>query len=786
MVRVFNKNTVEADVFRSISYPNYLDLRDGADVFENLAAFSVSLVGLDRGDGTTRREFAQLVTANYFAALGAEPAMGRPFSAEEERPDAEIRSVVLSHAYWTRTGADPELIGKTIKINGDDYTVVGIAPHGFGGISALLTTDLWLPLGVYGTRSAKLMSGSRGDLAARDRHELMVIGRLRAGISEEQALASVQAAAASLASEYPDQNRDFTFVLGEQSRFSVSTQPTTDTAFGAASMFMVAMAGIVLLVACLNLANMFLARGAARRTEIAIRQSLGGGRARILRQLLTEGFLVSLAGGAAGLVLGVWAARWLVASIVPVLPFGSFAFDVGLGLRVVMAALAYCAVATLLFALGPSFELVRNAVTGDLKEASAKHGAPGRHGRRLMPRNALVMAQIALSLALITAAGLFVRSSFRAASYQPEFAVDGRLLIEMDASLASLDEARTIDLYRRVLERLRATPGVESAALASNVPFSSIAEGDDVRLVGATEEEKVDAENYIVTAGYFETMGLAILRGRDFAVGEAGDSASLAESASAVAIVDDALAHRLRPDGDVIGRALLVSTPREDVKERTVEIVGVVPTVRRALFDREPPPTLYLPFAGNYRAHMIAHLRTRGGGDDAEGAVLSTAGREIRAIDPRLPILSMKTLSTHLDQGLERWMVRTGATVFAALGVVAVLLALVGVYGVKSYLVARRTREIGIRMALGAAPSDVLRWMLGDGLPSTAIGIAIGILLALGIGRVLSSALYGVSGLDLVTFVAAPALLGAATLLAAWLPSRRATRLAPSEALREE
>jgi predicted permease len=692
--------------------------------------------------------------------------------------------VIVSHAYGARAGADPAAIGKPLEINGETYTIVGVAPNGFSGLSALLSTDLWLPLGVQGTSVGQFMAGSSGDLSARDQHELMVIGVLRPGITEEQALVESQTIASRLASEYPDTNRDYTIVLGPPARFSISTQPSQESALTGASIVMMAMAGIVLLVACLNLANMFLARGAARRAEIAIRQSLGGGRARILRQLLTEGFLVSLAGGAVGLVLGVWAAHWVVSSVVPILPFGGVALHVALDARVVLAALGYCALATLLFALGPSFELVRSAVADDLKDATPRQTAGGaRRGRRLMPRNALVVAQIALSLALVTAAGLFVRSAQRANAYEPEFAVDGRALIEMDASLASLDEARTIDLYRRVLERMRGEAGVLSAALASNVPFSSIAEGDDVGFPGAADDERVDAEHYVVTSGYFETMGLAVLRGRDFTANEAGEIA--AESAAAVAIVDEPLARRLREDGDVVGRALEVSTPREEEKERTVEIVGVVPGVRRALFDRLPQGTVYLPFGGNYRPHMIVHLRTEGG-EQAATAVLATAAREIRSIDPRLPILSVKTLETHLEQGLERWLVSTGASVFAALGGVAVVLALVGVYGVKSYLVSRRTREIGIRMALGATPRNVLAWMLYDGMPSLMAGVGLGVLLALGIGRLLSSALYGVSGLDLITFVAAPFALAIATLLAAYLPSRRATRLAPSQALREE
>ena len=301
LVRLFSKNTTEADAFRSFSYPDYLDVRQGARAFEDLAAFTVSLVGLDRGDGITRREMAQIVTSNFFSTFAASPALGRWFTAEEEKPNAAIRSVIVSHAWWARAGADPAAIGQPLVINGETYIIVGVAPHGFGGVSALLSTDLWLPLGVYSTSVGQFMARSAGDLSARDRHELMVIGVLRPGITEGQALVEVQTVASRLAAEYPDTNRDYTIVLGPQSRFSISTQPSSETpALTAASMVMMAMAGIVLLVACLNLANMFLARGAARRTEIAIRQSLGGGRARILRQLLTEGFLVSLAGGAVG------------------------------------------------------------------------------------------------------------------------------------------------------------------------------------------------------------------------------------------------------------------------------------------------------------------------------------------------------------------------------------------------------------------------------------------------------------------------------------------------------
>ena len=782
LVRVFAKNTVEPDAFRSFSYPNFVDLRDGgAAAFENVAAFMPALVGLEGADGTTRREFAQLVTASYFSTLGREPFLGRSFTLDEERPNAAIHSVVVSHAFWARAGADRELLGKPLEINGDEYTVVGVAPEGFGGVSALLATDLFLPLGVYGTSVSELMGGRGGDLAARDRHELMVIGRLRRGLTSAAAQPELTALAARMAAAFPEVNRDHALELGPQPRLTLSSRPAKDTPIAAASAVMMAMAGVVLLVACLNLANMFLARGASRRTEIAIRRSLGGGRGRILRQLLTEGFLVSLVGGVGGLFLGVSAAKWVVASIVPVLPF-DMALEVGPDLGIVLATLAFCVLSTVLFALGPALALVRSSMVGDLKDSTAGHSARARGARRLIPRNALVVAQISLSLALLTAAGLFVRSADRARSYEPEFEVDRTLLVELDAALASLDEARTRDLYGRVLERLRAQPGVAQASLASNVPFSSLSEGERVRLTDAREEDEVDAEYYSVTGSYFETMGLPILRGRDFGGAEGGTTAA----SSAVAIVDEALARRLRADGDVLGRSLHVEVSRESKRASVLEIIGVVPAVRRALFDEEPTPTLYLPWSRAWNARMIVHLRTDREGGAAAAAVLEAAAREIRGIDPRLPVLSVKTMRSHLDQSFDRWLTRTGASVFAALGGVAVLLALVGVYGVKSYLVSRRTREIGIRMALGATPRDVLSWMLRDGLASTTAGLAAGLLLAAGVGRLLAGVLYRVGGADPLTFVAAPLLLAAAALLAAYLPSRRATRLAPSVALRQE
>ncbi|MDP7692590.1 MAG: ABC transporter permease [Vicinamibacterales bacterium] len=436
---VYVEKTTSPGGYRAFSYPNYRDLRDTVTVFRSLAAHSVAFVGV--GDGTlTRRVFADVVSANYFETFGSPLALGRAFTPAEEEPDANLPVAIVSHAYWDREGRNPDMLGDTVRVNGDQLTIVGVAGEGFTGSSLLVAPDLWLPLGLYGSTTTDLLGSATHSLGARDNHALIVVGRLRVGHTPETAAPELEAIAARLVQAYPAENEDRTFRASALPRLSVSTNPATDTQFSALSVLMLAMSGVVLLIACLNLANMLLARGAARRREIAIRLSLGGGRARVVRQLLVEGFVLSVAGGAVGLVVAVWAADLLVTSIEPILPFSMAAFGVGIDWRVVSGTLGFCVLGTLFFGLGPAWQLTRDEVLSDLKQEA---NSDRQRGRGLSaPRHLVVVGQVALSLVLLTAGGLFLRGAVAASSSDPGFAFERGLLLETDPGLAGYDEPR--------------------------------------------------------------------------------------------------------------------------------------------------------------------------------------------------------------------------------------------------------------------------------------------------------------------------------------------------------
>ncbi len=536
------------------------------------------------------------------------------------------------------------------------------------------------------------------------------------------------------------------------------------------------MSGTVLLIACLNLTNMLLARGAARRREIAIRLSLGGSRSRLVRQLLTESFLLSLFGGVGGLVLACWATNLLVASLVPKFSFMAIVFDPSPDWRVLGATLAFCLLSTMLFGLGPAWKLSRSRMASDLKE-QVGDDLRGKASRSVLaPRNLLVVGQISLSLALLTATGLFTRSAINAARANPGFSLDNSLLVETDASLAGYDETRGRQIYLNLLERLRALPGVEGASLAYIVPFSGFSDGRRVQKADAAVEEARVRFN-IVATDYFKTLGLPLLRGREFDRLEVEST-----SAPGVAVIDEPLAKKLWPGENPVGRQIQFAEDKKGV----MEIVGVVAGMHDDPFDKAPQPHVYIPLGQEYRGRMNLHLKLGPLNRETEAAMLKTVREAIRAVDPRLPVISVQTLHRLHDEGLLLWFVRTGARVFAIFGALALFLAVVGVYGVKAYVVARRTREIGIRMALGATTRDVLWMVLRDGLKMTLLGLGIGLCLAVCVCFLLRSMLYGVEALDPITLTTVPVLLAAAAMSACYLAARRAAKIKPMEALRCE
>jgi predicted permease len=786
LVGVYSRNAHKPDSYRAFSYPNYVDLRDANGVFSSLAAHNMAMVGLAEGD-TTRRVFADLVSANYFATFGVPLFRGRAFTAAEERPGSPADVVIVNYSFWTKSGSDPDLVGKTLRINSRILTVVGIAGEGFTGTTAMISPELYMPLSLHDSM-ANGFEGVGRSLGSRDDNVLILIGRLRSGIAQKAADSQLAAVASAMEKAYPAENKDQTLIVHALSRMSISVNPTNDNEIWVPAILLLSMASVVLLIASLNVANMMLARGAARRKEIAIRLALGGARKTIVQQLFTESMLLALAGGAAGLLVAYWSTSALVHSMQRLAPL-DLVYTAGPDFRILAATMGFCVLSTLLFGLGPAWNLSRSNVVSSLKDGENEDVASGKRGRLFSRRNVLVMSQVSLSLVLLTAAGLFIRSAQRAADVEPGFRLDNGVVVEVDPSMAGYDEAHGRQVFRTLSERLGSIPGVESTSLAGTVPFGMVSLGRSVQRSSDAAPSSADPSSKgtvlsmrfnLVGPDYFKTLGVPLLRGRSFVAAE-----SSANPGAAVAILDKAAAAKLWPKEEAVGKHIRMIVG-DGAKTQDALVVGVAGNVQDDIFGSEARPHLYVPFGQEYQADANIHLKVAVQGADGEARMLDAIRREIRSVDSRLPVLNLKTLRQHLDSSIDLWVVRTGARMFSIFGGVALLLAMVGLYGVRAYTVSRRTREIGIRMALGANSGDTLQMILREGLVVTLIGAGIGLLLSVALGKVLASFLYKVSGADPLVFTAAPILLAAISLLACYLPARRAARVDPMVALRYE
>ncbi len=613
----------------------------------------------------------------------------------------------------------------------------------------------------------------------------MVVGRLKPDVTAEGANTAMRTLSATLAQARPQEDARRVIAVSRLGRFQQGSRPTDDDREGVLGMgALMGAALIVLVVASLNVANMQLARGSSRRREIAMRLALGAGRGRIVGQLMTEGLILSLAGSALGLAAGVWTLHAAAASLTAIVSQAFYA-DVTPDWRVFLASLAFCTLSAIAFGLGPSWRLSRLDLLPEMKRHEGGGADVGL--RRLGTRNLLVAGQIALSLALLAACGLFVRAGIAADRAEPGYRFDRQLLLRVDAATAGLDEASGRQAYRQLIATIRSTPGVESASMASLVAFGNDSFGRRVRRVGTTtaagpgDGRLAIAQSYDVGAAYFRTLGLSMLRGREFTAAEELDPRS-----SRVVIIDEPLAAALFPGEDPLGQFVQYAAGAPGSFTSPAQVVGVAPGLRHKLTDPVPVPHVYLPLGSNYRALLNVHVRTAdAGGADAAG-MRRALWNTIRTADARLALLSVQTLEEARDAMPMNWLVRSAARTFGAFGAIALFMAAIGLYGVKSYSVSRRTREIGIRMALGAQAGDVVRMVVRDGAVLLAASILVGLALALAAGKAVSSLLVGAASFDPLVLSAASGALGMAVIAACYIPARRATRVAPTTALRVE
>jgi predicted permease len=751
------------------SYPDYQDYREQARGFEGMAAATGTRdFSLTRG-GEPEMVRGEFVTANYFEVLGVGAQSGRTFLEEEGREPAPV--VVLSHDLWrTRFGADPALVGRQVTLNGLGFTVVGVAPERFVGTEVGLNRDLWVPLSTEPLLNpqvaGRMETGEGADiLRRRNTHWLAVFGRLGAGVTREQAGAELGGIARRVAEAQRGRVDHETLRRVELLSMSGGMDPRDQEEALPVAGVVMGVVGIVLLIACANIAGLLVARAAARRRETAIRQALGAGRARLVRQWLTESVLLGLLGGAFGLLLALWANDLLLfyAHQTPLA-----ALDLRLDYRVLTFALCVSVGSGVVFGLAPALQASRLDIVTALKTEDALARASSRRSRL---RAAFVTAQVTLSVVLLVCAGLFIRSLQSAHTIDPGFRVERALTVPVDLGLLRYGAEEGRGFYRELLARVESQPGVEGASLVRFAQLGfSFAQGQVFAEGRASAVgDGLSAGFNVVGPRYFRTMNTTLVRGRDFTEADR-------EGAPAVAVVNETLAASLWPGEDPLGKRLSF----EGAGGPFLEVVGVARDGKyRSLGDR-PRPYLFRPLMQSYEPRMTLVVRTKG-----EPLALAGAVREqLRALDANLPLGEVKTLEEQFELSLLP--ARAAAWTLGSFGLLALALAAIGVYGVVSYTVAQRTREIGVRMALGAGRADVLRLVLGEGLSVVGVGLAVGLLLAFAATRLVEGFLYGVGATDPLTFAGVPLVLGAIALVAGYLPARRATRVDPLVALRYE
>jgi predicted permease len=740
--------------FDNLSYPNYRDYRERQKSLTDVYAARPDPVPLSLATSSDAvRIYGAVVSANYFAILGVRPLLGRTLQDRDDAPGNSHSVAVLSYDLWARTfGGDQSIVGQTISLNNRPFMVVGVAPAGFQG-TTLMKPDVWTPIAGVADTMPRLSQDSRNDVFnQRGAVWLMMGGRLKDGVTIAQAHAEARAIGSNLQQEYPNENEGKSLTVVRS-----TLVPGQSVAVGGFFGLLMLIVLLVLMIACVNVAGILLARGAARRREIAVRLAMGAGRARLIRQLLTETTILFVAGGVGGLILSQWLTSLLLA-LIPRLPV-QIDFTVRTDWRVVLFTVVLSFVAAILSGLAPALQSSRADLVPALKTEGLDSGKP-----RLRLRSLLVIGQVTMSLTLVIMAGLFLRALEHAAAIEPGFDERRVDVVQLDLSLAGYTADSARPFVRELLERIRSLPGVESATLSVDVPLDGGRMGlGGLKAPGKTPPrgQYFQADWNIVEPGLFGTLKLPLVRGRDFT---AADTAS----SQWVAIVNEALAAAIWPGEDPVGKQVIV--PDEN-KQREVTIVGVTGNARLVWLTGPVEPYIYMPFAQRYLPRVSLLVRTT---DDR--SAVAEVRTLLRTMNAGLPITESMRLSELTAIGMVPQ--RMAASVAGTLGIVGLLLCAIGIYGVTSYSVAQRTREIGIRVALGADRVDVIRLVLRQGLVLAAAGTAIGVVIAGAGSTFLESLLYGMRGLDPITF--------AVTLVASYIPARRATRVDPMVALRNE
>ena len=741
---------------RSWSYPNFVDFRDRAKMLDVVAqddqTFSIAV------DDTAERAWGALVSGNYFAVMGIRPAAGRFFTAKDDVTPGGHPVAVLSYANWQRRFAgDPAVIGKQVTINNTPITIIGVAPEGFIGSFLGVSSAAWVPMAMQ----KEMMGGDR--MNQRGNGWFQSIVRLKPGVSQEQAQAEASSIMAQLEQEYRDFNdgRRLRIVQTWEAPFGAGT--VLAPLLGVLSVLV----ALVLVIACANVANLLLSKAVSRRREVAVRLSLGASRTRLIRQLLTESFLLAIVAGITGIVMAYWTMDVIMAFVPPV------DMPIDLGLRMdtttLLFALGVSMVTGLIFGLAPALQASSNQTINALKE-EGRSGSGGRTTGRL--RSALVVAQVAVCLVLLVGATLFLRSFIAAQSLSPGFDASHVVTASMDMFPSGYTGDRHREFQRRALEAVQAIPGVQSASFGSRLPLGF--GGNNSTSVGVEgyvprENEEIVINYSTIGPKYFETMGVPIRQGREY-----NDTDTLQSPRTLV--INESMAKRYWPEGQALGGKIRLG-------QNLAEVVGIVADSKYSSINERPLAQLFFPMARSEVSTL--RLFVKAAGDP--GPLVADVRNAIRGIDATLPVYDARTLNEHMQIAV--FAQRMAANLLGAMGVLALLLAAIGLYGVMAYAVSQRTQELGIRLALGASPGSLLGMIVGQGMKLTMIGLALGLAIALGafgsIGAV-RSLLPGISPMDPITFVTVPIVLGSIALLASWIPGRRAGKVDPLVALRYE